>query len=76
MSKKRPIELPTGQLTIKQMLERRKLRLERLELDAMRREAAREREEMVMRRVNRASEAAVESRERGSMSLPRMIRGV
>jgi hypothetical protein len=76
MSKKRPIELPTGQLTIKQMLERRKLRLERLEHEAMRREAAREREEMVMRRVARAREAAIESRERGSMTLPRMVRGV
>jgi len=76
MSKKRVLELQAGQLTIEQVLERRKLRLEARELEAMRREAARDRRENELRRVNRAREAAVESQERGSMTLPRMIRGV
>jgi hypothetical protein len=76
--KRKHIELPTGQLTLKQLYERRDriLEIEARELAAMRREAERERAELSRQRERRAVEAEREARARGSMTLPRMIRGV
>ena len=46
------------------------------EIAALKREMDRERREMEEQRKKRAMEAILESRERGSMKLPKLIRGV
>jgi hypothetical protein len=76
-SKRQKHDLPRGQLTLEQLLERRSQRLlaEARELEALRREMERERRERDEQRKKRASEAILESNERGSMKLPKLVRG-
>jgi len=78
MAKRQKLDLPRGQLTLEQLLERRSQRLlaEAREIAALKREMDRERREMEEQRKKRAMEAILESRERGSMKLPKLIRGV
>jgi Skp family chaperone for outer membrane proteins len=77
MSKRQKVDLPRGQLTLEQILERRQrlLDIEARELEAMRREQQRDRAEAEAGRRKRALEAAVESKTRGSMKLPKLVRG-